>query len=92
MLQRRGDVRYRHFPPETIVVRQDGPEIMVFNAVAGRILELVDGRSSVRELASTLVSEYDAPRETLEADVARFAQELVEAGLVAVVPPEEGTR
>jgi hypothetical protein len=90
VLQRRSDVRYRHFPPETIVIRQAGPEVLVLNGVAGRILDLVDGKTSVGELAAGLVLEYDAPRERVERDVLAFVAELVAAEVFSIVPRETG--
>ena len=85
VLARQGDVFYRHVPPETVVIRQGGPEVMVFSDVAGRILDLIDGRATLREVAARLAGEYDASRETLERDVLDFGEELIESAVVSVV-------
>ncbi len=83
VLRRRPDVRYRHVPPETVLIRQAGPEVMVLNGVAGRLLDLVDGRATLAELAGALAREYDAPREVIERDVLAFAAELLAAEVVS---------
>ena len=79
VLQRKRDVRFRHVPPETVVIRQAGPEVLVLNAVAGRVIELCDGRTPLAGVVDTLLGEYDVDRAGLERDVLGFAQELVAA-------------
>lgn len=92
VLRRCSDVRYRHVPPETVLVRQAGPEVMVLNGVAGRILDLVDGKATVGDLVAAVVREYDAPPDAVERDVLAFAEELLAAQVVAVVAGGGGER
>lgn len=87
VLRRRPDVRYRHIPPETVLIRQAGPEVMVLNGIAGRLLDLVDGHISIAGLIAALAAEYDAPRETVERDVLEFAAELLAAEVVSEAEP-----
>jgi hypothetical protein len=77
------DVRYRAVAPETVVVRQSVPEVMVLSEVAGAILERLDGRRPLREVVDALAPLYDTDRATLERDVLAFAAELVEKGVAA---------
>jgi hypothetical protein len=85
VLRRRSDVRFRAVPPETVVIRQAGPEVMVLNAVGGRILELVDGVRPVSALLETLAAEYeDVSREALEQDLHRFLSELLQGEVLEV--------
>lgn len=77
-----GDVRFRRFDDRGIVVRQRAAEVLVVNEVAVRILELVDGRRTANDLVEALMVEFDADRTTLEADVPRFLEELLAAGLI----------
>lgn len=85
VLRRRSDVRFRVVAPEAVVIRQTVPEVLVLNAVAGRVLELCDGRTSLASLVDALVLECDVERAELERDVLGFAQELLEAQLVEEV-------
>lgn len=54
--------------------------------VSGRIWDLCDGNRTVAEIVSTLCAEYDAPQETVEADVLEFLGELLTDGLVIGQP------
>jgi len=76
------DVRYRAVDDETIVVRQEAAEALVLNEVAGRILELVDGKRDVRAIIATLESEYDIDAAALGSDVEAYVCELLELGVV----------
>jgi hypothetical protein len=78
-------VRFRRFEHEGIVIQQTSAEVLVVSEVATRLLELTDGTRSLRECASLLGDEFDAEEQTIEADVIRFAGELVDAGVAAVV-------
>jgi hypothetical protein len=84
ILRRRADVRFRVIDGEAVVVRQSAAEVVVLNEVAARILALADGSTSLEGWIDVLVAEYDTARETLEQDVAGFAAELVEQGLLEV--------
>ncbi|MDH3522242.1 MAG: pyrroloquinoline quinone biosynthesis peptide chaperone PqqD [Acidobacteriota bacterium] len=82
VLERAADVRFRAVDDETVVIRQEAAEALVLNEVAGRILELVDGRRTVGEIIDRLFEEFDAPRDALAEDVCAYLRELVAAGLV----------
>ncbi|HYG61390.1 MAG TPA: PqqD family protein [Thermoanaerobaculia bacterium] len=84
ILRRRADVRFRVIDREAVVVRQSAAEVVVLNEVAARILTLADGSTSLESWVDVLAAEYEASRETLERDVAGFAAELVEQGLLEV--------
>lgn len=75
------DVRYRAVAPETVLVRQSVPEVMVLNEAAGAILERLDAGHPLSRIVEALASLYDAPRAELERDVLAFAAELVAAGV-----------
>ncbi len=53
------------------------------NDVGGRIWELCDGSRLISEVVAAIQEEYDAPRETVEADVLALLAELVDEKLVA---------
>ena len=52
--------------------------------MAARILSLADGSTPLEGWIDVLAAEYEASREILERDVAGFAAELVEQGLLEV--------
>lgn len=81
------DVRFRAVPPETVVVRQSVPEVMVLSEVAGAILERLDGRQDLAQVIDALVPLYDTDRAILEKDVLGFAAELVAAGVATEAVP-----
>lgn len=76
----------------TIVTRESGDELvvvlpekgkfLVLNATGARVLHLSDGMRTLREIADALVAEFDVDRAQVEADVLRFAQLLVERGVL----------
>lgn len=87
VLRLAGDVRFRAVPPETVVVRQSVPEVMVLSEVAGAILERLDAKRPLDAVVDALVPLYDADRATLERDVLAFAAELVAAGVAEETAP-----
>jgi hypothetical protein len=53
------------------------------NETAARFVELLDGRRTVEQAVAQMVEEYDAPAETLRADMLALAEKL--AGLKLIV-------
>jgi pyrroloquinoline quinone biosynthesis protein D len=82
VLRRLSDVRFRAVEDETVVIRQEAAEALVLNEVAGRILELVDGKRTAAEIAETLIDEYEVDADTLRIDVLSYLGELVETGVL----------
>ena len=76
-------VRFRRFEDEGIVVNQKSAEALVISEVGTRLLEMADGTRTLEQCAAILGEEFDADREAIAADVVRFAEELVAAGIVA---------
>ena len=83
-LRRARDVRFRHIPPETLLVRQSGPEVMVLNGIAGRVLDLLVPGARAGDLVATLQHEFDGAAEEIERDTLSFLAELVAAGVAEV--------
>jgi hypothetical protein len=86
VLRRRADVRYRVIDEEGVVVRQSAGEVLVLNDLGTRILALADGAAPVAGWIDALLGDYDVERQELERDVLAFAAELVEQGLLELVP------
>ncbi len=88
--EKRGEHVIRAFPDETLLVpvmagAADLDAIFVLNDTAKRVWELVDGRRTLGEIASAIVSEYRVSNEQAHEDVREFVERLREGGLVAEV-------
>ncbi len=78
--------------PDHVMARQLGEECVMLDlnngtyygldAVGARVWQLLGEGRSVAEACATLAAEYEAPRETVEADVARLVEELAANGLL----------
>jgi pyrroloquinoline quinone biosynthesis protein D len=56
--------------------------VLVPDATAVEVLQRLDGRRSVAQLSQSLAAEYDAPVETIQADVLGMLADLAEKGFV----------
>lgn len=83
-LRRKSDVRFRHIPPETLVIRQSGPEVLVLNGVAGKILDLLDRGATAGEIVEKLGGEFSGDSAQMEREAMAFLDELVTAGVLEV--------
>ena len=81
-------IRYRRFEDEGVVVNQTRAEALVLNDVGTRLLELTDGSTTLEDCARRLCEEFEADPAEVEADVLRFASELLEAGVAHAVELE----
>lgn len=62
-----------------VIVLADAGEVNVLNPVGTRVWELVDGAHSVREIASTIETEYGVSSQEARQDVEVFLQQLLDA-------------
>lgn len=70
------DILFRAVGEEGVVVDQRGPSVLVVNAVALRVLELLRGGASETAIAAQLADEFDAEPQQIAADVRQFLDEL----------------
>ncbi len=77
-VRRAPQVASRVMDDQALVVLADSGEVNVFNPVATRIWELVDGKHSVTEIVETIVAEYDVTPQEAQKDVQEFVQELLD--------------
>src|SRR6266498_1974290 len=63
-----------------VMVLADSGEVLVLNPIGTRILELIDGKRSVAEIAGVIESEYTVSAEEARRDLETFLQTLQEAG------------
>ncbi len=59
-------------------------EYYTLDEVGGRIWALCDGERTVSDIAAIISQEYDAPAETIEADVVELLRDLANGQLVAL--------
>lgn len=62
-----------------VIVLADSGEVLVFNETGTRILEMIDGKRNVSEVASLIESEYEVSAEEARQDLEAFLQTLVAA-------------
>jgi hypothetical protein len=85
-------VVFRSFPTETVVLNLQTGKYHGLNPTAGKMLQALTEAGSVREAAAAVAAEYDAPADTVEADVCDLCQSLLDRGLVEreVGPDDNG--
>ncbi len=70
---------------ELVVVLPEQGKFVVLNATGARLVHLVDGARTLREIAHTIALEFNADAAQVESDVLRFAQSLVERGALVAI-------
>ena len=90
VLALRKDVRFRRVADEGVVLVQEDGRVLGVNDSGARVLELMDGRRTLREIVDELGREVDAERGAIEADVASFVVRLREAGALVEAAPGAG--
>jgi Coenzyme PQQ synthesis protein D (PqqD) len=67
---------------ELVLLECDGNQLMGINDAGAHIWALMDGVRTIADIARAMAEEFDAPFETLVADVRAFVQELKTLGAV----------
>ena len=83
--QKEGLLSQRAADTRVLLDPADG-NYFALDEVSGRIWDLCDGDRTVAQVVEALCAEYDAPRETVEADAMEFLGELLTDGLVIRQP------
>lgn len=81
-LRRRDRVLTQRAAGQWILLDLDGGEYYALDEVSGRIWDLCDGSRDVAALVDALCQDYEAPADTVEADVLAFLGEMIEEKLV----------
>jgi hypothetical protein len=61
---------------EAVLVLPDKGKVKVLNELGARIWSLIDGKRSIREIASAICGEYEVELEEAEADTLQFMADL----------------
>jgi len=80
-----GEVTWQTVGADTVVLSLESGYIYTCNATTARMLERLDGRGTLGELADAMEAEFDAPREEVLRDVLSMARQLVEEKLLRAV-------
>jgi len=83
--QREGLLSQRAADTRILLDPKDG-RYYALDEVSGRIWDLCDGTRTVSQVVATLCGEYDAPAETVKADVMEFLGDLANDGLIVPLP------
>ncbi len=69
-------VRYRAVGEDGVLVHLDNGRVIVVNEVGLRIVQLLDNPMARKDLAASIVAEFDVTTDRAEADVDLFLAEL----------------
>jgi pyrroloquinoline quinone biosynthesis protein D len=83
--QREGLLSQRAADTRVLLDPADG-RYYALDEVSGRVWDLCDGTRTVAQLVAAICAEYEAPAETVEADVLEFLADLSADGLVVPLP------
>ena len=72
----------RRIGDEVVILDLEANVLMTLNDSAGRIWELADGETEVREIANLLGDEYDTDPSTMEDHILGFVRELADGGWI----------
>jgi len=75
-LQRQEGVLAQEAQGQTVLLRLDDGGYYALDEVGASIWELCDGQRAVGDIVAALCAEFDAPEETVTADVLEFVGEL----------------
>jgi len=86
-----GNVVFRSFPRETVVLNLDTGKYHGLNPTAGRMLELLEKSDTVDAAAARVAEEYGQDVETIRHDLYDLCVELRERGLLEIVGNDGNT-
>jgi hypothetical protein len=82
------DVLFQEVGGETVLLDLDSERYFGLDEVGTRIWALISEGVAVREMADTMLEEYDIDRSTLETDIEALLVSLLEAGLISTSDTE----
>ena len=84
-VQRNKRMPWRIIEDEAILVNIDNEIVIHLNEVAAEIWSAMDGKRTVREIVDTVHGMFKADRPTIEKDVVKFVDELLEKNAATVL-------
>lgn len=83
-------VRYRAVDGDGVMLQMDSNRVLVLNEVGLRVVELLATPKSIDALTDTIVSEFEAAREQVQADLEQFLTQLHGEQVLSGFRPPEG--
>ena len=77
-VQRNQRMPWRIIEDEAILINIDSEMVIHLNEVAAEIWSAMDGKKTIREIVNTVHGMFKADRATIEKDVLKFVDELLE--------------
>ena len=74
--QQRDGVLAQEAQGQTVLLRLDDGSYYALDEVGARVWELCDGERSIEDIVAVMSEEFEAPAETIAADVLEFVAEL----------------
>ena len=74
----------REIGEETLIVSERGDTLHILNNLGQAIWRAMDGQHTLAQIVEQICTEYSVSQAVAEADLRRFAAELVQMGLVHV--------
>ena len=84
-VQRNQRMPWRIIEAEAILVNIDNEMVIHLNEVAAEIWSAMDGKKSVREIVEVVHGMFKADRPTIEKDVVKFIDELLEKNAATIL-------
>jgi coenzyme PQQ biosynthesis protein PqqD len=85
-LRRQDGILAQEAHGQTVLLRLADGGYYALDEVGARIWELCDGERAVKEIVEALCAEFDAPEETIRADVLEFIGDLRREQLLVDAP------
>ena len=79
---RSNQVLSQQVPGKLVLLTPDDGNYFAVNQVGARVWELCDGTRDVEGIVATVADEYDAPIDTIRADVVELLEELTSQRLI----------
>lgn len=89
-LKQRERVLMQRADADVVLLNLDSGEYFALNEVGSRVWELCDGMRTSADIVTLICQEYDAPVETIKADVLGLITDLVHERLVIASDPATG--
>lgn len=84
-LRRVKGIAWRIIEEEAVLVDVRRDEVLHLNPTASYLWSMLDGRTSLEEIASRMTAEFEVEKEDALRDVIDFASRLLEKGVAEVV-------
>ncbi len=85
IFRKKNDTPWNVIDDEAVVLNLDSGHYYILNETGCRIWELLDGKSSIDDIADKICQEYEVDRNAAQKDTVRIISELEEEKLVEAV-------